>query len=81
MCLHRPAGHLELPGNFSVVTPLKQQLNNLLFSGSQLLPTLFHLLTPANSRLELNDVRPLVTKCCSTHHAILRRFLAVTAKH
>jgi hypothetical protein len=44
----RPAGHVELPGNLSVVTPLKQQLDDLLLSGSQLLTTLFHALTPGN---------------------------------
>jgi hypothetical protein len=34
MSLHSPAGHVELPGDFSVVASLKQQLYNLLLSWS-----------------------------------------------
>jgi len=81
MRLHRPAGHLELPGNFGVITTLQQQFNNLLFPGSQLFPTLFHHPYSRDFKGLTDWPNTTVTKSYSIHHAILRRFLAVTAKH
>jgi hypothetical protein len=35
MSLHGSARHLELAGNFGVVTALQKQFNDLLFAGAQ----------------------------------------------
>ncbi len=42
MCLHGSSCHLELTGDFSVVTALKQQVDDLLFARPQTNHFLLH---------------------------------------
>jgi len=46
MSFYGSARHLELTGNFGVVTTLQEQLNDLLFARTQPNGLFFHDLTP-----------------------------------
>jgi hypothetical protein len=75
MSLHGPARHLELAGNFSIVTALQEQLDNLLFARTQPNGLLRHRF-PQGSGFA-SALGPWhsweVSKLCSIHNASLRR--------
>ncbi len=80
MSLYRSARHLELAGDFGIVTALQKQFDDLLLARSQPNGLLVH-----HSPLCFGFALPVqvvgswdVSKLGSIHNAILRRILSVT---
>ncbi len=76
MSFNGSPGHLQLACNFSVITTLQKQLDNLLFAWAQPNRLFLHSIPPSSSSFSITSpgfgTRPNLSKCHSIHNAIFR---------